>query len=264
VKLNVATGEAVAHLSLDGAPRGLSVTPDGTSVYLTRAGQDDVLVVDTSSNQDVNRINVGPSPHFPSFTSTGLGLVNVQGLGLLATIDPASQTVLGTVTVGKQPHWTATTSDGKIALETNEGSNDVSVVDLSTLTVQATIPVGEAPRKIVLLPGTIASTPAAPAPGNASGPKPAGPEAVPPGAADAIEVRIERFSFGAPRTIGVGQTVTWVNADSVTHTVTADDDSWDSGDLKPGHAFSKTFDAPGEYPYYCEIHPHMHGQVTVS
>ena len=79
VKLTVATGEVLGRLPLDGAPRGLAVTPDGSAIYVTRAGQDDVLVVSTSEDQPVARIAVGASPHLPSFTATSLGLVNVQG-----------------------------------------------------------------------------------------------------------------------------------------------------------------------------------------
>ena len=36
------------------------------------------------------------------------------------------------VAVGKQPHWVATAGDGKKAYVTNEGSNDVTIVDLAT------------------------------------------------------------------------------------------------------------------------------------
>jgi YVTN family beta-propeller protein len=264
VKLNVATGEAVGRVPLDGAPRGLAVTPDGTAVYTTRAGQDDVLVTDASSGQPVTRIAVGPSPHLPSFTSNGLALVNVQGPGLIATIDPVSHTVLGTAKVGTQPHWQAVTDDGKTALETNEGSNDVSIVDLATRAVVATISVGEGPRKIVLLPGASVAT-ANPGAGTTSAPQNASassPANAAPSTGD-VEVRIDKFIFGPPIAITAGQTISWLNADSVAHTVTADDDSWDSEDLAPGQRFSKTIDAPGEYAYYCEIHPHMHGTVIV-
>jgi YVTN family beta-propeller protein len=44
--------------------------------------------------------------------------------------------------------------DGRIAYVTNEGSNDVSVVDLASRTVTATIPVGNAPRKIAVQSGS--------------------------------------------------------------------------------------------------------------
>ena len=51
-----------------------------------------------------------------------------------------------------------------------------------------------------------------------------------------------------------GQTVEWTNEGHTPHTVTADDGSWDSGDLQPGASFFRTFDAPGIYTYYCRYH----------
>ncbi len=51
-----------------------------------------------------------------------------------------------------------------------------------------------------------------------------------------------------------GQTVEWTNEGHMPHTVTADDGSWDSGDLQPGASFSRTFDTPGIYTYYCRYH----------
>ena len=48
--------------------------------------------------------------------------------------------------------WIAATSDNHFAYVTNEHSNDVSVVDLSSGSVTARIPVGKAPRKIVIQP----------------------------------------------------------------------------------------------------------------
>jgi len=59
------------------------------------------------------------------------------------------------------PHWTATTSDSSTAYVTNETSNDLSVIDLGTRTVTATIPVGNAPRKLVVQPTTTAPSAAA-------------------------------------------------------------------------------------------------------
>jgi YVTN family beta-propeller protein len=271
VKLNVATGEQVASLPLDGAPRGLSVKPDGSQVYLTRAGQDDVMVVNTADNQPATKIAVGASPHFPSFTSTGEGIVNVQGPGLLTSFDPATNTVLGTATVGKMPHWQAVTADGKTAFETNEGSNDISVVDLASMSVRGTIPVGEAPRKIALLPGdgpdAMTSMPgmenmanmAAPGMSAASGQGQAASAA--PGD---VEIQISKFSFGGPVTVKAGQTVSWVNNDAVTHSVEAADGSWDLGDLGPGQRATKTFDVPGTYEYYCDFHQYMRSQVVVQ
>jgi plastocyanin len=54
--------------------------------------------------------------------------------------------------------------------------------------------------------------------------------------------------------VEVGETVEWVNIGRNPHTVTADDGSFDSGDLQPGAEFSWTFTEPGVYPYYCVYH----------
>jgi len=55
-------------------------------------------------------------------------------------------------------------------------------------------------------------------------------------------------------TVAPGTTVVWTNTGGTPHTVTADDNSFDSGTLSDGDTFSWTFDEPGEYPYYCRFH----------
>ena len=64
--------------------------------------------------------------------------------------------------------------------------------------------------------------------------------------------------------IGVNNTVTWTNNDQVTHTVTANDASWDSGLMQPGQIYVHTFTTPGTYKYHCQIHAWMNGTVIVS
>jgi plastocyanin len=51
----------------------------------------------------------------------------------------------------------------------------------------------------------------------------------------------------------------WNNANANTHTVTADDDSFDSGDIATGQQFSQEFDTPGTYPYFCQYHGDVGG-----
>lgn len=54
--------------------------------------------------------------------------------------------------------------------------------------------------------------------------------------------------------IFAGETVTWVNKGTVHHTVTADDDSFNSGFVEPGMSYSHRFLKPGTYPYHCVLH----------
>jgi plastocyanin len=78
-------------------------------------------------------------------------------------------------------------------------------------------------------------------------------------------VSIANMAF-MPATITVshGTKITWTNNDNMTHTVTADDDSFDSGNIAPGSSFSRTFAVAGTYPYHCTIHPNMLGKVVVQ
>jgi plastocyanin len=63
----------------------------------------------------------------------------------------------------------------------------------------------------------------------------------------------------------VGQKVRWEHQDAgVTHTVTALDRSFRSGDLEEGDEFSHVFPKAGTFAYRCGIHPDMQGTVKVS
>ena len=78
-------------------------------------------------------------------------------------------------------------------------------------------------------------------------------------------VAIDNFSFNPPSlTVPAGTTVTWVNHDDVPHTVTANDKGFDSKALDTDQRFTHVFKAPGTYSYYCQVHPHMTGQIIVK
>ncbi|HEX3888643.1 MAG TPA: cupredoxin family copper-binding protein [Phenylobacterium sp.] len=78
-------------------------------------------------------------------------------------------------------------------------------------------------------------------------------------------VKIDNFVFGpAALTVAVGTTVTWVNQDDIPHTVVADDKSFKSKVLDTDERFSFTFTKPGEFGYFCSLHPHMVGKVIVK
>jgi len=78
------------------------------------------------------------------------------------------------------------------------------------------------------------------------------------------EVEIEDFSYRPdPVTIEEGGKVIWKNRDSVPHTATAADGSFDTGTIEEDKLKSETFKEPGTYEYVCSIHPQMHGTVEV-
>ncbi len=101
--------------------------------------------------------------------------------------------------------------------------------------------------------------------GAAPAASPVASPAASPAAASGSAVQIMNFAFApASITVAVGASVTWTNNDAVAHTVTADDKSFDSGNLASGKTFSFTFTKAGTYPYHCTIHPNMKGAIVVK
>ena len=85
------------------------------------------------------------------------------------------------------------------------------------------------------------------------------------GGASATQAKIENFAFDPKQiTAKVGESVSWKNDDGTTHTVTADDGSFDSGNLASDKTFSQTFDKAGTFKYHCALHASMTGTVVVS
>ena len=78
-------------------------------------------------------------------------------------------------------------------------------------------------------------------------------------------VSLVNYAF-APTSLQVaaGTTVTWTNNDTAAHTVTADDGSFDSGNMAPGATFTFTFTTAGSVAYHCNYHPNMVATIVVQ
>ena len=69
--------------------------------------------------------------------------------------------------------------------------------------------------------------------------------------------------------VAVGTTVTWINDDSVPHTIQSQDEQgaiiglFNSAPLVTGESFEYVFNESGVYNYYCSLHPWRVGIITV-
>ena len=80
----------------------------------------------------------------------------------------------------------------------------------------------------------------------------------PPGA-----VTIAKFKFQpTPLTVKAGTKVVFTNADPTGHTVTADDQSFDSQPVVSGATYTTTITKT--VSYHCEIHPSMNATIEVG
>jgi plastocyanin len=83
--------------------------------------------------------------------------------------------------------------------------------------------------------------------------------------ANGTQVVMKDMAFDpATVTIKAGETVTWTNEDSASHTVVGDGGEFESDSLSTGDTFSFTFDTAGTYAYHCSIHPSMKASVIVE
>ena len=239
--IDMATRSVLRTLALDKAPRDGEFSSDGKAFYFTQAGVNGVQVFDPASEMIVAQIPTGVSPHFVSHPrGSALGMAVVQGPGELLLFDPVTNKPARSVTVGKQPHWATTSGDGKTAYVTNEGSNDVTVVDLATGRT-TTIGVGNAPRKVVVQLGQTTAM------------------------EGGAKVSIVNFAFTpAEITITLGGSVTWTNDDGAPHGLQYHDGAKGTDLLLPGASFIRRFDRLGTYDYNCSVHPYMTGRVVVG
>jgi plastocyanin len=86
-------------------------------------------------------------------------------------------------------------------------------------------------------------------------------------ATSGVTIDIKNYAFApATATVAVGTKVTWVNEDTVPHTVTTTSGpaSFDNGQVAPGASFSAIFETAGTYSYYCADHPNMKATITVT
>src|SRR5690348_14652506 len=89
-------------------------------------------------------------------------------------------------------------------------------------------------------------------------------DAQPGGAANHIVI-IRQVHFNPPQmAVKAGETVEWNNEDIFSHTVTADDGSFDSGLIDPGHSWQRTFQTTQTLAYHCGPHPNMKATLLVQ
>jgi plastocyanin len=79
------------------------------------------------------------------------------------------------------------------------------------------------------------------------------------------EVKIDNFAFTpGVITVKAGTQVTWINHDDIPHTVDSAQGKFKSAAMDTDAKFQFRFTEPGEYPFYCRMHPKMTGKVVVQ
>lgn len=152
-----AKAAVVKNLIVGTRPRRFVVTPDGAELWVSDELSSEVHVIDIATLNIKDNLTFVP-PGFRPEDVTPVGMAITQdGAKLLITlgranhvaiIDAKSREVLQYVLVGSRAWDVDLTSDEKTAYVANGLSDDITVIDMATMTPVLSLPVGRTPHSI--------------------------------------------------------------------------------------------------------------------
>ena len=148
-----------ATVPVGATPAGLRTHPTRAEIWGVSTDTGIVWVLDAATDRIVARISVGASPYALDFSPGGRrAYVTASGGDLLVAIDCTSRQIVARARTGKRPMLARVTPDGKTVAVVNRDDSTLQIFDASTLALRATIPVGVAPRDVVILQTSDSST----------------------------------------------------------------------------------------------------------
>ncbi len=147
--INLSTNAVTATIPVGPGPESMAIDTSKNTGYVANLFSDSVSVLNLSTNAVTGTYAVGRDPIAVAFYSPYLIVATQRGDGLWV-INTTTQAFGTAVPVGKDPDGIAVDPTTNRALTANEKSNDVSIVDLSSVQVIATIPAGGHPTAVAI------------------------------------------------------------------------------------------------------------------
>ncbi len=172
--VDVTNDEIVTHFPVGGGPEGISAHPNGQHLYVANQDDNNLYVIDVDSYEVVYERDLGTLPVRLVFSPDGkYALIPNRLSGDLSIVDTKHERKIDSdlgvrgnvriesgssrpwevkrIRVGKWPGGVVFNNDGSRAYVANNKTNDVSVVDMSTLDEVDRFPVGVHPDGIAYL-----------------------------------------------------------------------------------------------------------------
>ncbi|MBK8969016.1 MAG: beta-propeller fold lactonase family protein [Lewinellaceae bacterium] len=153
--IDLSTNTVVATIPVGTDPQGVSVSPDGSRVYITNRVSNTVSVIDAATNTVIAAIPVGPMP-IPITVNPAGNTVYVGTDNGLVVIDAGTNTVSATLPLSITPRGIVVHPDGSriYVSQADILGTGVSVIDAGSNTLITTIPfpVGKGAEGIAISP----------------------------------------------------------------------------------------------------------------
>src|SRR5687767_7967424 len=170
--VDVAAAKSIATIPVGKRPRGIRLSPDGSTLYVALSGSpiappgvdestlppadkkaDGIGVVGIKELKLLRVLQAGSDPEQTAVTNDGQRLfVANEDTGLATAISVEDGRALATFKVGGEPEGVELRPDGGVVYVTSEEDGIVSVIDVPTLKLVTTFKVGPRPRSTTFLP----------------------------------------------------------------------------------------------------------------
>lgn len=152
-KIDASTFEIVAVIPTGAVPKFLAVTPDGSKVVVSNWCGFDVSIIDTATDTELGRVDVGRHPRGVAIDSDSeVAYVTVMGEARIDVIGLQSLTVIRSIgdAAGSTPRHVLLSEDDRYLYVSNHKMNSVRKIDLSAGTVVGTANTGVETRTMAL------------------------------------------------------------------------------------------------------------------
>jgi YVTN family beta-propeller protein len=161
------THQIIRQIPFDAGVRPIALTSDGSRLFVQLSYLHGFVVVEPATGKTIRRVKL-PLPKgqtlpdsMPVTANHGLR-ITADGRYLIANGSMANEVVIyslpnlslvGSVLVGQDPNWDTLSPDGTRVYVSNRGTDDVSVIDLSTRQEISRINVGKYPQRMAAVAG---------------------------------------------------------------------------------------------------------------
>ncbi len=151
-KIDTTTFEIVAVVSTGAVPKFLAVSPDGTTLVVSNWCGFDVSIIDTATDTELGRVDVGRHPRGIAIRSDSkYAYVTVMGEARVDVIDLETRAVVNNIAAaGATPRHALLSADDRFLYISNHTMNSVRKIDLSTGAVVGIAATGTETRTMAL------------------------------------------------------------------------------------------------------------------
>src|SRR5690606_7572156 len=160
--IDTATDEVIDTITISGRPgevrpRGMAVSPDGATIYISvsdfnpvlETPEDKIIAVDVRTNEVIGEFRAGGNPERVAVSPDGTQIwAALEAIAQGAGYDVTTGEQLASFRVGVEAEGVAVSPDGRWVYITAEATHTVTVIDAQELAVVTHVLVGNRPRVV--------------------------------------------------------------------------------------------------------------------